>query len=89
MNVLEKSCGTWALKVNQQKKVLLIQKRCRLQGTVTNNIKIEQTNNFAYLGIIVNSTGSFDLAVKELQEKEKRAFYTKSHPIRVTNYNLD
>ena len=88
LNILENFCQTWALKINPQKtKVLIFQKCSGLQGKTINfkigNTKIDQTNNYTYLGITLTPTGNFGLAVKELKEKAKRAFYAIKKSIKL------
>ena len=36
---------------------------------------IEHCTNYTYLGLTITASGSFNLAVNELQEKARRAFY--------------
>lgn len=44
---------------------------------------IEHTNNYRYLGLIINSKGKFNLAVNDLREKARRAFYAIKRQIPV------
>ena len=80
LDLLEQYCQTWALAVNVKKtRIMIFQKRPRSQGNkykfnVGSN-KIEHCTNYTYLGITISASGSFNLAVNELKEKTRRAFY--------------
>ncbi len=52
--------------------------------------KIEHATNYTYLGLKIRATGKLHLAVNELKEKARRAFYAikTSIQIEIPNYNL-
>ena len=58
---------------------MIFQKRSRSQEIkhkfTLGKTTIEHTKNDTYLGLKISSTGSFNLAVNELKEKARRAFY--------------
>ena len=88
LSELDKYCQTWALTVNQTKtNVLIFQKRSRPQRdntifTIGNN-PIKETTNYTYLGLKISNTGNFNLAVNELRDKAKRAFYAIKKSIQI------
>ena len=80
LDLLEKYRQTWALTVNMKKsKIMIFQKRSRSQGNTykfrigTNHI--EHCTNYNYLGLNIKCSGNFNLAINELKEKARRAFY--------------
>ncbi len=80
LDILHKFCQTWALSINTNKtKILTFQKRPRLQGKrhsfTIGTTKIEHATNYTYLGLKISATGKLNLAVNELKEKARRAFY--------------
>lgn len=77
---LQTFCQTWALTVNLDKtKIMIFQKRPRGQGDQTRfflgSHEVEHTHDYTYLGLHITSTGNFNLAVDDLREKGRRAFY--------------
>ena len=88
LDLLEQYCQTWALAVNLNKtKIMIFEKRSRSQVQKHNFTigphSIEHTNNYRYLGLIINSNGKFNLAVNDLREKARRAFYAIKRQIPV------
>ena len=85
LDLLEQYCQAWALAVNLNKtKIMIFEKRSRYK----NNFRIgphsiEHTNNYRYLGLKINSNGKFNLAVNDLREKARRAFYAIKRQIPV------
>ena len=78
LDILHKFSQTWALSINMDKtKILTFQKRSNSQKNkfTLGTTEIEHTKNYRYLGLILSSTGHFGLAVNELKEKARRAFY--------------
>ncbi len=80
LDILHKFCQTWALTINTNKtKVLTFQKRPRLQGKRHNftlgTTKIEYATNYTYLRLKINANAKLNLAVNELKEKARKAFY--------------
>ena len=90
---LHQFCQTWALTVNRHKtKTMIFQKRSRCQGNkltfLLGSTKINQTNEYTYLGIKISSTGNFNLAVNELKEKAQIAFYAIKRSTNLNNVNI-
>ena len=88
LDVLHTFCQTWALTINPNKtKVLTFQKRPRVQGKRHNFTlgitKIEHATNYTYLGLKMSATGKLNLAVNELKEKARRAFYAIKKSIQI------
>lgn len=80
INILEQYCHNWALAVNFQKtKIMIFQKKPRCQKHkckfTLNNTLIEHTKNYTYLGLTISASGNFNMAVKALKEKARRAMY--------------
>ena len=85
---LQQFCQTWALTVNIKKtKIMVFQKRSRCQGNrlqfVLGSTTIDHTNTYTYLGLKLSSTGNFNMAVNDLREKARRAFYAIRKSIRI------
>ena len=61
-------------------KIMVFQKRSRCQGNrlqfTLGSTTIEHTHTYTYLGLKLSSTGNFNMAVNDLKEKARRAFYT-------------
>ncbi len=88
LDILHKFCQTWALTINTNKtKILTFQKRPRLQGKrhsfTIGTTKIEHATNYTYLGLKISATGKLNLAVNELKEKARRAFYAIKKSIQI------
>ena len=80
LNLLHTFCQSWALTVNPKKtKIMIFQKQSRSQDNTHNfyldTTKLQHTINYTYLGLNISSTGSFNLAVKDLRDKTRRALY--------------
>uniref|UniRef100_A0A671U6T8 ribonuclease H n=1 Tax=Sparus aurata TaxID=8175 RepID=A0A671U6T8_SPAAU len=80
LSLLHTFCQSWALTVNPKKtKIMIFQKQSRSQDNTHNfyldTTKLQHTKNYTYLGLNISSTGSFNLAVKDLRDKARRAFY--------------
>ncbi len=87
LNLLQRFCQTWALTVNTAKtKIMIFQKQHRNQ--VTHNFyldttKLQHTKNYTYLGLNITYTGNLNMAVKDLRDKARRAFYAIKRNIRI------
>jgi hypothetical protein len=46
-------------------------------------VLLEHTKNYTYLGLNISNAGSFHMAVNELRDKEKRAFYAIKRNIKI------
>ena len=76
---LTEFCATWNLSVNTKKtKCITFQKKSRLNkkdSFYVNKNKIENVTQYSYLGITINSAGSFHIAMETLARKARRAIY--------------
>ena len=80
MDHLQSFCQTWALTVNLEKtRIMVFQKRPRGQGNphrfLLGSTDIEHTHSYTYLGLKITSTGNFNLAINDLRDKGRKAFY--------------
>ncbi len=91
---LQKFCQTWALTVNPEKtRVMVFQKRPKCQKDqhrfLLDSTHIQLTHSYTYLGLNITSTGNFNLAINDLRDKGRRAFWSikkSSHvdiPVRI------
>ena len=66
---------------------MVFQKRSRCQGNrlqfVLGSTTIEHTNTYTYLGLKLSSTGNLNMAVNDLREKARRAFYAIRKSIQI------
>ena len=46
-------------------------------------VLLEHTKNYTYLGLNISNTGSFHMAVNELRDKARRAFYALKRIIKI------
>lgn len=88
LDTLHKFCQTWALTINTNKtKILIFQKRPRSQRKTHNftigATEIDHVTNYTYLGLKISATGNLKLAMNELKEKARRAFYTIKKSIQI------
>ncbi len=79
LDLLHSFCQSWALSVNPKKtKIMIFQKRPSHQeqhhSFKLDNMLLEHTQNYTYLGININNTGNFNKAVNDLRDKTRRAF---------------
>ena len=74
---LQSYCNRWRLSVNIKKtKIMIINKPKSAQYTFKfNNLTIETTNEYNYLGINFNHQGNFKQAIIELSKKAQRAYF--------------
>ena len=78
---LERYTNRWKLNINKKKsKILLIgpaAQRCTYVTTnwVFDSNILEQVNEYCYLGIIINPSGTFKKALKALHNKALRAYH--------------
>ena len=74
---LHEYCNTWGLKVNTEKtKIMVFRKRgglLRNEHWTYNSQPIHVVNDFNYLGVVFNSTGSFNLNQEHLTGKALKA----------------
>ena len=77
LNLLFKYCSDWGLTVNIQKtKIVVFRKRAQIregESWTYNDEHIEVVNNFNYLGIVFNYTGTFVLNQETLAGKGLKA----------------
>ena len=78
LNRFHEYCTTWKLLVNVEKTKIL----CFASGRLPNNLYfrydnryIEIVKEFNYLGILLNRTGNFNLAIKSQADNGTRAMY--------------
>lgn len=81
LSLLEDYSRDWALPINMEKsKIIIFQKKPRLTdkkysfaigGTLLNHVTC-----YNYLGLTISASGQFDLAIKHLTDKARRAYYT-------------
>ena len=88
LDIVQQFCKTWALTINMKKtKILIFQKRTRRQGNkynfMLNKTKIEHVTNYTYLGLKFSANGTFNLAMNELKNKARRAFYAIRKSIQI------
>ncbi len=84
--LLEKYSNDWALPINMQKsKIMIFQKKPRLAdkkyeftigGTIINHVTC-----YNYLGLKISASGQFNIAIKDLTDKARRAFYSIRRPL--------
>ena len=80
LDILHKFSQAWALTVKMEKtKILTFEKQTNsLKNKFTlGNIQIEHTKHLTYLGLNINSTGHFGMALNELKEKARRQYYKR------------
>ena len=75
LNLLHTFCQSWALTVNPKKtNIMIFQKQSWSQDSThyfyLDTTKLQHTKNYTYLGLNISSTGSFNLAVKDLRDKQ-------------------
>ena len=80
VNTLSHFCSTWNMEINMKKtKVMTFQKKSR-RNTQTqimfNGNKLENTNEYTYLGIKMTSSGNFTVAQEMLKEKAIHAIFS-------------
>ncbi|XDV43935.1 hypothetical protein PO909_012319 [Leuciscus waleckii] len=88
LDTLHQFCQTWALTVNPTKtKVITFQKRPRCQGKghkfTLGMTKLDHVTSYTYLGLKISANGNLNLAVNELKEKARRAFYAIKKSIQI------
>ena len=78
LNIFHEYCAIWKLKVNVENTKII----CFGSGRVPNNLNfifdnknIEIVKQFNYLGILLNRTENFNLAIKAQADKGTRAMY--------------
>ncbi len=77
-----------ALSVNPKKtKIMIFRKRPSHQDQhhsfKLDNMLLEHTQNYTYLGININNKGNFNKAVNDLRDKARRAFYAIKRNIKI------
>ena len=77
LNKLHDYCSKWGLEVNTVKtKIVVFRKRGRLYANeqwIYNDIELEVVNDFNYLGVVFNYTGSFAMNQQTLSGKALKA----------------
>jgi exonuclease III len=79
LNRLETYCTKWGLTVNLSKtKVIVFNKGGKTFKNILlyNNTVVEVVRSYSYLGIIFNTSGSFNDAVQTLKDKGLKALYS-------------
>ena len=80
LNLLYEYCHKWGLTVNTDKtKVLIFRKRGRVDNRLVftyNDNQLDIVDNFNYLGVVFNYTGTFLLNQQHLSGKGLKAMYT-------------
>lgn len=92
LNVFQRYCKSWHLKVNSDKtKIVIFNKdRCHVDYSFKyGDISLEVVDNFKYLGVHFCKNGSFNLNVKELCEKATKAMYSVIGKCRKHNMSID
>ena len=93
LNSLYDYCNKWGLEVNTAKtKVVVFRKRGPVKRNEVfwyNNELLEIVDDFNYLGVTLNYTGSFVLNIKCLKGKALRAMYTLLNNIKKYNIRPD
>ena len=74
---LLKFCQTWALTVNLEKTKVMVFQKCQKNPHRfhLDSTDIENTHSYTYLGLNITSTGNFNLAIKDLRDKSRRALW--------------
>lgn len=78
LSKLEKYCTTWKLNINCKKsKVVIFNKSGRkIKGSFSiGGSDLQIVNSYKYLGIEIQSNGSFSLAISNLKEKARKALF--------------
>ena len=82
---LNRYCQQWGVEINMAKSKLLIfngtksstkKHQAHIDSLSLNGQKLERVYSYCYLGIDISSTGSFNIAVKNLKTKAMRALIT-------------
>ena len=77
LNMLSEYCERWGLEVNTDKtKVMVFRKRGRVERDINfyyDNQRLEIVDDFNYLGVVLNYTGSFTLNQQNLSGKGLKA----------------
>ena len=90
LNTLNDYCKNWGVDINMDKTKLLIfngtksatkQHRSHIESLCINGAKLQRVESYCYLGIDISSTGSFNLALKNLKIKATRALITLKRTI--------
>ena len=93
LNSLREYCEKWGLEVNTAKtKVVVFRKRGpvkRNEHFIYNDEQLEIVDDFNYLGITLNYTGTFALNIKCLKGKALRAMHTLLNNIKRYNIRPD
>ncbi|KAL2076447.1 hypothetical protein ACEWY4_027956 [Coilia grayii] len=80
LSILENYSKNWNLNINAEKtKLMIFQKK---QRSARNKYmfslcgeRLCQVTKYNYLGLTISSSGNFDLAIKDLAEKARKAYY--------------
>lgn len=81
LSVLEDYSRDWALPINMKKsKIMIFQKKPRLTDKkysfTIGGMLLNHVMCYNYLGLTISASGQFDLAIKHLTDKARRAYYT-------------
>ncbi len=78
IRLLEIYCNKWQLKINTDKTKIMIFNKAKMLDIPFhfNGKPLERVRSYNYLGLKVNSSGSFKTAIKELSNKALRAYIT-------------
>lgn len=97
LNILSDYCKSWGVDINMDKTKLLIfngtksaTKRYHIQiaNLYLNGTKLERVESYCYLGIDITSTGSFKLALKNIQTKAIRSLITLKRTIDMSSISF-
>ena len=92
LDYLSKYCTQWGLKINAEKTQIIV--FCRIKPKMNTLFKcgndiIKITDQYKYLGIILNQTGNFSTAQKHLSKQGNKASHCLRKTFRNTNIQMD
>ena len=89
-NMLSEYCERWGLEVNTDKtKVMVFRKRGRVERDINfyyDNQRLEIVDDFNYLGVVLNYTGSFTLNQQNLSGKGLKAMNVLLSKLRTVDF---
>ena len=69
LNHLYDYCSKWGLSFNAKKTKCMIFGKGKINNLVYNNFKVEQVNNYTYLGVNIHKTGDIKYSIDDRIKK--------------------